>query len=178
MRARAERSDNPFHPIRRPSPVSFPDFDQYDATGLAALVRSGQVEAAELLEEAIARTEAVNPLINAVVTPLYDHGRRVVASALEGPFAGVPFLLKDLLQSLAGVPMTSGSGALRGYVPERDSDVVMRYKRAGLVVYGKTNVPEFGLVATTEPKAFGPTLNPWDPTRSAGGSSGGSAAAV
>src|SRR5690606_27028099 len=156
----------------------FPDYHRYDATGLAELVRKGEVEAAELLEEAIARTEAVNPRLNAVVTRMYEEGRRVAAAGGEGPFAGVPFLLKDLLQHHAGVPMTCGSAALTEYVPERDIEVVSRFKRAGLVIFGKTNVPEFGLVATTEPAVHGPTLNPWDVRRSPGGSSGGSAAAV
>src|SRR5690606_1313455 len=92
--------------------------------------------------------------------------------------AGVPFLLKDLLHAYAGVPLSAGSSACRRYIPDRDSEVVVRFRRAGLIPFGKTNLPEFGLVATTEPRAFGPTRNPWDLTRSPGGSSGGSAAAV
>ncbi|MEX2584706.1 MAG: amidase [Gemmatimonadota bacterium] len=158
---------------------SFPDFDRYDATGMAELVRRREVEPRELLEEAISRTEAVNPLINAVITRMYEHGRRRLAGPpVTGVFGGVPFLLKDLLQSYAGFPLSCGSEALRDYVPKWDSEVVRRFKRAGLIAFGKTNVPEFGLVATTEPEAFGPTLNPWNPARSPGGSSGGSAAAV
>jgi amidase len=156
----------------------FPDYHRHDATGLAELVRAGEVEARALLEEAITRTEGVNPPLNAVVTKMYDEGRRAAAAEPAGPFGGVPFLLKDLLQHYAGVPMTCGSAALRGYVPEQDIEVVARYKRAGLAIFGKTNVPEFGLLATTEPAAHGPTLNPWDLRRSTGGSSGGSAAAV
>src|SRR5690606_37877493 len=124
------------------------------------------------------RTEGVNPALNAVVTKMYEEGRRTAAGAPAGPFCGVPFLVKDLLQHYAGVRMTCGSGALREYVPDRDIEVVRRYKGAGLVIFGKTNVPEFGLVATTEPVAYGPTLNPWDPERSSGGSSGGAATAV
>jgi amidase len=156
----------------------FPDYDRYDAIGLADLVRSRDVTATELLEEAIARAEALNPSLNAIIHPMYEEGRRDAALPAAGPFGGVPFLLKDILHAYAGVPLTAGSAALRKYLPDRDSEVVARFRRAGLVVFGKTNVPEFGLVATTEPKAFGPTHNPWDVTRSTGGSSGGSAAAV
>jgi amidase len=157
----------------------FAEYERYDATGLAELVRAGEVSAGELMEEAIARAEALNPKLNAIVTPMYEEARRIAAGRLpDGAFTGVPLLLKDLLHAYAGVPLTSGSAALRDYVPDRDSEVVARLKRAGLVVFGKTNVPEFGLVATTEPRAYGPTRNPWDLARSAGGSSGGSGAAV
>jgi amidase len=157
----------------------FAEYDQYDALGLAALVRSGAVTPVELLEEAIARAERLNPVLNAVVTPMYDEARRALATApMDGTFAGVPILLKDLLHAYAGVPMATGSAALRHFVPREDSVVVNRLRRAGAIAFGKTNVPEFGLVATTEPAAFGATRNPWDTTRSAGGSSGGSGAAV
>lgn len=155
------------------------EYDRYDATGLAELVRRREVSPAELLEQAIARTEALNPQLNAVIRRMYELGRRSAAGSLDGtPFPGVPFLLKDLIQAYAGVPLTSGSAALRDHVPDRDSEVVARFRNAGLVIFGKTNVPEFGLVATTEPQAFGPTRNPWNLARSPGGSSGGSAAAV
>lgn len=155
------------------------EYERYDATGLAELVRKREVTPAELMEEAIARAEALNPRLNALVRPLYEHGRELAKDDVPaGPFAGVPFLLKDLLQSYGGFPLTCGSGALRGYVPEANSIVVSRFREAGLLPFGKTNVPELGLVATTEPIAYGATRNPWDPARSAGGSSGGSAAAV
>src|SRR5690606_14031366 len=127
--------------------------------------------------EAIARAEELDPALNAIVTPAFDVGRRIAADPPPGPFAGVPFLLKDLLQPLAGTRMTGGSAALREYVPPVDSHLVTRFRRAGLVIFGKTNVPEFGLVATTEPRAYGATRNPWALGRSAGGSSGGAAAA-
>ncbi|HUE95466.1 MAG TPA: amidase [Longimicrobiaceae bacterium] len=153
-------------------------YDDHDALGLGELVRSREVHPSELLEEAIARLEAVNPRLNAVITPMYEIARARAAKPTEGIFAGVPFLLKDLLQPYGGVPMSSGSAALRDYVPAVDSELVVRFKAAGLNIFGKTNVPELGLVAVTEPEAFGATRNPWDPGRSPGGSSGGSATAV
>jgi amidase len=155
------------------------EYEKYDATGLAELVRKREVTPAELMEEAITRAEALNPRLNALVQPLFEHGRELAATEIPtGPFAGVPFLLKDLLQSYAGFPLTCGSGALRSYVPDESSIIVSRFRAAGLLPFGKTNVPELGLVATTEPAAYGATRNPWDTARSAGGSSGGSAAAV
>ena len=158
--------------------MSSSPFDTHDALGLGELVRRREVGAGELLEEAIERLERVNPRLNAVITPMYEIARDRARTPATGPFAGVPFLLKDLLQSYAGVPMSGGSAALKGYVPDRDAELVTRFKAAGLNTFGKTNVPELGLVAVTEPTAFGPTRNPWDPARSPGGSSGGSAAAV
>ncbi len=156
----------------------FAEYEEYDATGLAELVRSGQVHPADLLEEAIRRTAALNPQLNAVITTMYDEGRTAAARPSSGPFAGVPFLLKDLLQSYAGVPTAGGSASMRNIIPAQDSEIVRQFKEAGLVVFGKTNVPEMGLLAVTEPAAFGASRNPWDPDRSPGGSSGGSAAAV
>ncbi len=150
-----------------------------DATAQAELVRRKEVKPIELVDAAIERIERVNPQINAVVTPMYDLARAAASGPLpDGPFTGVPFLLKDLTATYAGVRMTSGSVFLRDYVAPADSELVVRYKRAGLIVLGKTNTPEFGLVPTTEPRLFGPTRNPWDTTRTPGGSSGGSAAAV
>jgi amidase len=155
------------------------DYDRYDALGLAALVRRGEVSAAELCEAAVRRAEALNPHLNAIVTPLYDHAREAAARPLpDGPFTGVPFLLKDLLHAEEGVPMTSGSAAFRGWVSPFEAEVVRRFRRAGLVTIGRTNVPELGLLGITEPEAYGPSRNPWDPARTPGGSSGGSAAAV
>jgi amidase len=150
-----------------------------DATAQAELVRSGQVKPIELVDAAIARIERLNPVINAVITPMFEQARTAARGPLlDGPFCGVPFLLKDLFASYAGVRLSAGSAFLRDFVPDHDSELVARLKRAGLVIAGKTNTPEFGLLATTEPRLFGPTRNPWDPSRSAGGSSGGSAAAV
>jgi amidase len=150
-----------------------------DATAQAELVRRREVKAAELVEAAIQRIERLNPTLNAVITPMYDEALAAARGrAPEGPFAGVPFLLKDLIAEFAGVRMTEGSAFLREFVPNSDSELVARLKRAGLIILGKTNTPELGILPTTEPKLFGPTRNPWDTSRSPGGSSGGSAAAV
>lgn len=150
-----------------------------DATAQAALVRKGELSARELVDAAIDRIERLNPQLNAVITPMYDRAREAVAGPLpDGPFAGVPFLLKDVTAAYAGVRMTSGCAFLKDYVPLEDSELVGRHKRAGFVILGKTNVPEFGLLCTTEPRLFGPTRNPWNLDRTTGGSSGGAAAAV
>ena len=150
-----------------------------DATAQAELVRRKEVKPIELVEAAIERIERVNPALNAVVTPMYDLAREAASGPLPaGPFAGVPFLLKDLIVAYAGVRMASGSRFLQEHVPDHDSELVLRYKRAGLIIAGKTNTPEFGLLPTTEPQLFGPTHNPWKAGRTPGGSSGGAAAAV
>lgn len=159
--------------------AAVPNYSDHDGVGLAALVRCGEVKASELLEAAIERREAVNPRINAVVRTMDDEARASIAAGeQDGPFMGVPFLIKDLLAAYRGVPTNCGSRAFDGYVPESDSELVARFKRAGLVIFGKTNTPELGLMGVTEPRRFGATRNPWDLTRSSGGSSGGSAAAV
>ena len=150
-----------------------------DATAQAELVRNKEVRPIELVEAAIARIERLNPTLNAVVTPMYDLARTVAGGKLPaGPFTGVPFLLKDLMASYAGVKMSLGMKLLRDFVPDHDSELVVRLKRAGLIVVGKTNLPELGILPTTEPLLFGPCRNPWDTERTTGGSSGGSAAAV
>lgn len=155
------------------------EFASLDATAQAELVRRKAVKPIELVEAAIKRIERINPEINAVVTPMYDQAREAADAELpEGPFTGVPFLLKDLLAAYAGVRMSSGSQFLSDFVPPIDSELTARYKRAGLVVVGKTNTPEYGILPTTEPSLFGASRNPWDTTRITGGSSGGSAAAV
>jgi len=157
----------------------FAEYAQYDGLGLADLLKKKEVSAAELCEEAITRIERVNPVLNAVITPMYDLARKAIEKSLpEGPFTGVPFLLKDLLSDFAGVPQTMGSKACKNYIPAQDSELVKRYKQAGLVILGKTNTPEFGLKGITEPELFGPTRNPWNTDHTPGGSSGGSAAAV
>ncbi len=157
----------------------FKEYNQYDALGLADLIRRKEVSPREVCEEAIRRIEQINPKINAVVLAMYDSARRAAAEPVaDGPFGGVPFLLKDLLDAYAGVPMSSGCKACRDFVPDRDSELVRRYKQAGLITLGKTNTPEFGLVGYTEPELFGPTRNPWNLAHTPGGSSGGSAAAV
>lgn len=150
-----------------------------DATAQAELVRKKEVKPIELVDAAIERIESVNPRINAVITPMYDEARAAANGELpDGPFTGVPFLLKDLLAAYAGVRMAAGSAFLKDFVPNHDCELVARYKRAGLIVVGKTNTPEYGILPTTEPALFGPSRNPWDTTRATGGSSGGSAAAV
>jgi amidase len=155
------------------------DLARLDLIGQAALVRTGAISPRELVEAAIARIEAVNPILNAVVTPLFDQARAAAAEPrTDGPLAGVPFLLKDLGAELGGTRQTRGSRAFRGHVSAVDSELVRRYRRAGLIVLGKTNTPEFGNHSTTEPVLFGPTRNPWALDRTTGGSSGGSAAAV
>jgi amidase len=157
----------------------FVEYDKYDATGLADLVRKRQVQPSELVDEAITRIEKMNPTVNAIITPMFDEARTAAKGVVtEGPFKGVPFLLKDILALYKGVRMASGSASQRDFVPDHDSELVIRLKKTGLIFLGKTNAPEFGLLPTTEPRLFGPTRNPWDITRTAGGSSGGSAAAV
>jgi amidase len=157
----------------------FKEYDQYDGLGVAELIRKGEVSAEAVCEAAINRIEAVNPQINAVIATVYDAAREQARGSMpEGPFAGVPFLLKDLLVSYAGVPFTRGCKALKNYIPDHDSELVIRFKQAGVSILGKTNTPEFGLVAYTEPELHGPTRNPWNPDHTPGGSSGGSAAAV
>jgi amidase len=159
--------------------ANFKEYDQYDGLGLAELIKKGEVSAEEVCEAAIARIEAVNPEINAVIATVYDAAREQARSSMpEGPFAGVPFLLKDLLASYAGVPFTRGCKALKDYIPDYNSELVIRFKQAGVNILGKTNTPEFGLLGYTEPELHGPTRNPWNPEHTPGGSSGGSAAAV
>ena len=158
---------------------NFKEYDQYDAMGLARLIANGDITAAELCEAAIERIEKVNPEFNAVVTPMYDIGRDAAQKELpKGPFTGVPFLLKDLMYAYAGVPLSSGCRAYRNFVPDHDCEMVRRYKKSGVVVLGKTNTPEFGLMGVTEPELFGPCRNPWNIDHTPGGSSGGTAAAV
>ncbi|MGH9444260.1 MAG: amidase [Terriglobia bacterium] len=152
-----------------------------DGLAQAELVRRKDLKPIELIDAAIARIERLNPKLNAVVTPLFEEARSTAkedGKLPDGPFRGVPFLLKDLLAAYAGVPLTSGCAFLRDYVPDHDSELVARLKRAGLIVLGKTNTPELGIAPTTEPTLFGATRNPWDTGRTTGGSSGGSCAAV
>ena len=153
-----------------------------DATAQADLVRRGEVSALDLVSAAVERIEHLNPRLNAVVTPMFGKACETAALPVnllpEGPFTGVPFLLKDLMASYAGFRITSGSAFLEYYVADHDSELVARHKRAGLMVVGKTNTSELGILPTAEPKFFGACRNPWDPNRSTGGSSGGSAAAV
>ena len=149
-----------------------------DATAQAELVRAGQVSAVELTEAAIDRIETLNPELNAVVTPAYEQALAAARTVRGGPFAGVPYLLKDLACEMAGVRFTEGSRFLADNVSTFDAELVVRLRNAGLIVLGKTNTPEFGMAPACEPALFGPTRNSWDTTRSTSGSCGGSAAAV
>ena len=153
--------------------------DDHDALGLAELVKTKQVSASELLEAAIARAEKLNPKYNFMAHKLYERARAAVKQGLpEGPFQGVPWLIKDLNTNIAGELTEQGSRLFKGNRATISSELVKRYERAGLVIFGKTTSPEFGLTATTESKLMGDTRNPWNPAYSTGGSSGGSAAAV
>jgi amidase len=159
--------------------MPFADYGRYDALGLAELVQRGEVSAAELLDEALARTGLVNPKINAVIHLMEARAREAIAAGLpDGPFRGVPFLIKDLMTAFAGEPMRCGSRLFRDFVPPADEELTRRYRAAGLVIFGKTNTPELGVTNVTEPELFGPTRNPWNLDRTSSGSSGGSAAAV
>ena len=154
------------------------DYVELDGLGMAELVARGEVTAAELLEEAIARADRYNPSLNAIVHRFDDRARALANIPLgPGPFAGVPFLFKDLGDEFANEPMTMGSRGIR-YVPQQHSELVKRYLAAGVLPFGKTSTPELGLIITTEPKSHEPTHNPWRLGLSSGGSSGGSAAAV
>lgn len=152
----------------------------HDALSLASLVRNGEVSAELLLEQCIGRLERLDPSLNAVIQKMYDDARRYISEEMppEAPFRGVPFLLKDYLADYRGSSTSNGSRFFRDNIAIADSELVARFKALGLVVVGKTNTPELAASISTEPLEFGPTRNPWDLTRSAGGSSGGSAAAV
>jgi amidase len=159
--------------------MSFAEYSDYDGLGLAHLVRRGEVSPAELLEEAITRTEKHNGVLNAVVYKAYDEARTTAKSKLaDGPFKGVPFLIKDISMEVANWPMTNGSALLEGYVSKDDAELTKRYRQSGMVLFGKTNTPEFGIPGTTEGRFLGNCHNPWNPNHSTGGSSGGAAAMV
>ena len=158
--------------------MAFSEYGNYDAVGLADLVRKKQVSAAELLDEAIVRTEKVDPKINAVVVKHYDYARAQIDKGLpDGPFTGVPFLLKDL-NLLQGTVTTFGASLFKDDVADHSGTLTQRFLDAGLTIFGKSASPEFGLLPTTECRLFGPTRNPWNLAHSPGGSSGGAAAAV
>lgn len=159
--------------------LSFPEYRKHDALGLAELVRKRETTASELLDVAVARTQAVNPAINAVVDMFVERARKEIAQGLpDGPFTGVPFLLKDLFIDLEGTRSTSGAVFFKDTVAKRNSTIAERYRRAGLVIFGKAHSCEFGAAPTTESRLYGVTRNPWNTDYSAGGSSGGSSAAV
>lgn len=159
--------------------MAFQEYDRYDATGLAELVKTKQVTPLELIDEAIDRVERVNPKINAVVHKRFDQAREEAKGELpDGPFRGVPFLVKDLLQGVPDLPLTNGSRYFQHFKADHFGELINRYRKAGLVIVGKTSTPEFGLVPYTEPELFGPCRNPWHLDHTPGGSSGGSAASV
>lgn len=161
--------------------MTFAEYRSYDALGLAELVRTGQVSPQALLDLAIARAEEVNPAINAIIHPLYERARTELqqrSATADSPFAGLPFLIKDLGLALQGTPLRIGSRSTAGDVSTESSYLVNDFEAAGMTIFGKTNTPEFGLTPFTEPELFGPTRNPWNTDYTAGGSSGGSAAAI
>ena len=155
------------------------EYERLDGLAIAELVRKGDVTALEVLETAIERIDADNPALNAVVATTYNQARKAIDGGLpDGPFTGVPYVFKELVVSMPGVPTTFASKLFADNVPAFESEMVARCRKAGLVIVGKTNSSEFGLQPVTEPHLFGPTRNPWNTDYSPGGSSGGSAAAV
>ncbi|MBT3972973.1 MAG: amidase, partial [Acidiferrobacteraceae bacterium] len=155
------------------------EYDRYDAIGLAGLIAKKELTPSELIETTISRIESLNPKLNAIIARCFDTACDSIAQGLPaGPLTGVPYLVKDLNTVLAGLPATNGSRAFAKTIPTKDGLLISRLKAAGLVILGKTNTPEFGLNICTSPMLFGPTVNPFDHSRSAGGSSGGSACAV
>jgi len=159
--------------------MSFPEYESHDALGLAELVRKHEVSPREVLEAMVERVEARNPAINAVTIKAFDQAEAAIAAGLpDGPFTGVPYVIKDLHAPVRDLPLTHGSRLFFGNVSDFDSETVARLRRAGFVIAGRTNAPEFGMNVSTEPLFYGATHNPWNRDHSAGGSSGGSAAAV
>jgi amidase len=159
--------------------MSFDEYGDYDGLGLAELVARREVSPGDLVEAAIERIEKLDPALNAIVHRAFESARSEAASELpDGPFRGVPFLIKDLGCPVGGMPRTSGSRYLKDEVPEQDGILTRRYRKAGVILLGKTNTPEFGITGTTESAQLGPCRNPWNPDHISGGSSGGSAAAT
>jgi amidase len=159
--------------------MAFSDYGKYDGLGLAELVRKKEISPAELVEEAIHRIETHNPKLNAVVYPLYERAREKARGKLpEGPFTGVPFMIKDLHATLEGFPTSHGNKLWKSIPATITTELVKRWENSGVIVVGKTNTPEFGLTPYTESDTLQPARNPWDTSRTPGGSSGGSGAAV
>lgn len=155
------------------------EYKQYDALGLAELVKQKEVQPKELVENAIEQIDRLNPKLNAVINRMFEQARQSAETATgDGPFTGVPMLLKDITQEVKGEPITSGSRAFQGYRAKQDSFWVKKVRNTGALFVGQTNVPEFALMGVTEPAFYGPTRNPWNNDHTPGGSSGGSAAAV
>jgi len=159
--------------------ISLKDYCNYDGLGLADLVARGEVTPGELADAAWEAIERLNPELNAVLQVLRQEASAEIAVGLpEGPFRGVPFGIKELVLHAKNVRCDMGSRLAQGYVPPEDSELMARFRRAGLVTVATTQTPELGYNPTTETVLFGPVRNPWDPSRSAGGSSGGSGASV
>ena len=159
--------------------MSFDEYERYDALGLAEKVRQGEVSPEELLEAALERCADRNPRLNAVVIEMESYARKALQAGLpDGPFRGVPFLVKDLALQIQGERTTNGCRLFADHIANHDSELVKRYRRAGLVIFGRSASPEFGLTTTTESTLFGQTRNPWNLEHTAGGSSGGASAAV
>ena len=159
--------------------MAFAEYAKYDGLGLAELVRRKKVSPTELVEEAISRIETHNPKINAVVLRMYERAREKAKGKLpDGPFMGVPFMIKDLHATLEGVPTSHGNKLWKNVPAAITTELAKRWEDSGVIVVGKTNTPEFGLTPYTESDTLGPARNPWDTSRTPGGSSGGSGAAV
>jgi amidase len=157
----------------------FPEYDAYDALGLAELVRAGEVSSGDLVEECISRIERLNPQINSIVFELFQAARgRSLADLGDGPFAGVPFLVKDLIQRIPGVPTQEGSRFFEGWTPADETNLYRRWLDSGVVPVAKTATSELGLQVVVETELHGVTRNPWMLDRTTGGSSGGSGASV
>lgn len=164
---------------RNSGAVNIEEYSGYDAIGLAELVDQQDVLPSELAKLALAAIEQLNPEINAVIAELPVDLETLDDNLPDGPFRGVPFLIKDLILHAAGIPVDMGSRLTAGrYIMPHDTDLMTRYREAGLVTLGRTNTPEMGISISTEPLLYGPTRNPWDVNKTAGGSSGGAAAAV
>ncbi len=159
--------------------MKFEDYHRHDAVGLAGLIAKREVSAGEVLEAAVSRMAQVNPKVNAVTLDLAERARKQAAAGVpEGPLSGVPYLVKDLGVQIAGTVTSGGSAMWKDAVAQTDSALARAYREAGLVIFGKTNTPEFGLMPVTEPSFLGVCRNPWDLSRTSGGSSGGAASAV
>ncbi|MPW42986.1 amidase [Acinetobacter guerrae] len=156
------------------------EYIDYDGLGLAQLVQKKEIQAIELLDLALKRSEQANPKLNAIIIPMHEHARARARQVLTGPFAGVPFLVKDLFQEYAGIPTSYGCNALKKlqYIPDLNAEIVNRWEKAGIITFGRTNTPEFGIKGITESVAWGSCSNPWNLKHNSGGSSGGSASAV
>jgi amidase len=159
--------------------MNMSEYSEMDAVELGRAVRAGEVAPGELLDAAIERAERHNPALNAITHKAYDEARARADTPLpDGPFKGVPFLIKDIACPVAGWPHTSGSRFLAGETAPEDGALTRRFREAGLLLFGKTNTPEFGITGTTEGALFGACRNPWNTDHITGGSSGGAAAMV